>query len=78
MSTEISDAKNEVKTTPYYKVFAAQLKTAKVRAVSAGFSQMNTDWENDLSEILAGKISVQGGLNEAAGASNEALRGLTP
>ncbi len=78
MSTEISDAKNEVKTTPYYKVFATQLKTAKVRAVSAGYSQMDTDWSNALSEILAGKVSVQAGLNGAAGGSNNALRGLTP
>lgn len=78
MSTEVSDAKNEVKRTPYYKVFAQQLKTAKVRAVSSGYSQLDTDWKNALGQILAGKISVQGGLNEAAGGSNQALRGLTP
>ncbi|MGH3280606.1 MAG: hypothetical protein ACRDNW_15900, partial [Trebonia sp.] len=78
MSTEISDAKKEVKRTPYYKVFAQQLKTAKVRAVSSGYSQLDTDWKNALGQILAGKITVQGALNEAAGGSNEALRGLTP
>ncbi len=78
MSTETSDAKNEVKTTPYYKVFAQQLTTAKVRAVSAGYSQMDTAWSNALSEILAGKGTAQASLNGAAGASNSALRGLAP
>ncbi|MDE3130165.1 MAG: extracellular solute-binding protein [Acidobacteriota bacterium] len=78
MSTEISDAKNEVKTTPYYKVFAQQLKTARVRAVSAGYSQMDNSWSTELSAILAGKISVQGGLNIAAAQGNNALRGLAP
>ena len=78
MSTETSDAKTEVKTTPYYKVFAQQLKTAKVRAVSAGYSQMDTAWSNALSEILAGKGTAQASLNGAAGASNSALRGLAP
>jgi multiple sugar transport system substrate-binding protein len=78
MSTEISDAKREVKTTPYYKVFAQQLQTAKVRAVSSGYSQLDSYWSTQLSAILAGKASVQGGLNVAAAQSNAALRGLTP
>ncbi|MGC9221533.1 MAG: extracellular solute-binding protein [Solirubrobacteraceae bacterium] len=78
MSTEISDARNEVKATPYYKVFTSQLKTARVRAVSAGYSQMDSDWSAELSAILAGKVSVQAGLNIAAAEANDALRGLTP
>jgi multiple sugar transport system substrate-binding protein len=78
MSTETSDAKAEVKTTPYYKVFAKQLQTARVRAVSAGYSQLDNFWSTQLSAILAGKMSVQGGLNVAAAQSNSALRGITP
>jgi multiple sugar transport system substrate-binding protein len=78
MSTETSDAKSEVAHTPYFKVFAQQLKTAKVRAVSSGYSQMDSDWSNALGEILAGKATVQAALNGAAGGSNNALRGLTP
>jgi multiple sugar transport system substrate-binding protein len=78
MSTETSDAKSEVKKTPYYKVFAQQLKTAKVRAVSSGYSQLDSDWSNAISSILAGNTTVQAGLNGAAGGANSALRGLTP
>ncbi len=78
MSTEISDAKSEVRVTPYYKVFAQQLQTAKVRAVSSGYSQLDNYWSTQLSAILAGKASVQGGLNVAAAQANAALRGLTP
>lgn len=78
MSTEISDAKNEVKATPYYKVFAQQLKTAQVRAVSTGYSQMDSAWSTGLSKILSGGVSVQSGLNAAAANANNALRGLNP
>ena len=76
MSAMKSDAASEVKATPYYKVFAKQLQTAKVRAVSAGYSLMDTDWSNALGEILAGKVSVTIGLKEAAHASDQALQGL--
>jgi multiple sugar transport system substrate-binding protein len=75
MSSEISDAAGEIKRTPYLKVFATQLKTAAVRAVSAGYAKMDSDWQTQLSAILAGKVTVQAGLNGAAGAANEALRG---
>jgi multiple sugar transport system substrate-binding protein len=78
MSTEISDASREVKRTPYFKVFAQQLKTAQVRAVSPDYSEMDSDWSKALSQILSGTVTVQAGLNGAAGGSNEALRGLTP
>jgi multiple sugar transport system substrate-binding protein len=78
MSTEISDAAGEVKKTPYLKVFAQQLKTAQVRAVSSGYSAMDSDWSTMLGEILAGKISVAAGLKQAADQSNGALRGLAP
>jgi multiple sugar transport system substrate-binding protein len=78
MSTEISDAKSEVKRTPYYKVFATQLETARVRAVSAGYSQMDSDWSNAIGEILAGKVSVAAGLQQAASQGSQALQGLAP
>jgi multiple sugar transport system substrate-binding protein len=78
MATEVSAAAGEVKATPYYKVFVNQLKTAKVRAVSAGYSAMDSAWSNELGAILAGKVPVQGGLNIAAVQGNAALRGITP
>ena len=78
MSTEKTDAAAEVKKTPYLKVFAQQLETARVRAVSAGYSQMDSDWSTELGEILAGKVSVSAGLTAAADQANGALRGITP
>ena len=73
MSAMKNDAASEVKTTPYYKVFTEQLKTAKVRAVSAGYSQLDSDWSNALGEILAGKVSVDAGLTSAAQLATQAL-----
>jgi multiple sugar transport system substrate-binding protein len=78
MSTEISDAAGEIKHTPYLKVFANQLKTAKVRAVSAGYAQMLSDWQNEISAILSGNVTVQAGLTTAARDGDNDLRGLTP
>ncbi len=78
MSTEISDAKSEVKTTPYFKVFTQQLQTARVRAVSAGYSQMDSDWSNAISSILAGKATAAAALQAAASQSDGALQGLAP
>ena len=37
----------EIKTTPYYSVFVQQLKTARVRPVSPGYSKLDTDFSND-------------------------------
>jgi multiple sugar transport system substrate-binding protein len=76
MSTEISDAASEVKTTPYLGIFAQQLKTARVRAVSADYSQLDSDWSNWLGQILAGQQTVAAGLSSAAGLSDQALQGL--
>jgi ABC-type glycerol-3-phosphate transport system substrate-binding protein len=75
MSTEKNDAAKEDAATPYFKVFTTQLLTAKIRANSAGYSQLNTDWENAISEILAGKATVDAGLTTAAQESDQALAG---
>jgi multiple sugar transport system substrate-binding protein len=78
MSTEISDAAGEIKHTPYLKVFAKQLKTAQVRAVSAGYAQMLSDWQTELSAILSGNVTAQAGLDTAAADADGDLRGETP
>jgi multiple sugar transport system substrate-binding protein len=75
MSTEKNDAAKEDAATPYFKVFTTQLLTAKIRANSAGYSQLNTDWENAITEILAGKATVDAGLTTAAQESDQALAG---
>jgi multiple sugar transport system substrate-binding protein len=75
MSTEKSDAALEVKATPYYSVFTKQLLTAEIRANSAGYSQLDTDWSNAIGEILAGNVTVAAGLATAAQESDQALAG---
>jgi hypothetical protein len=41
--------------------------------VSAGYSQLDSDWSNALGEILAGKVSVDAGLTSAAQLATQAL-----
>jgi len=64
-----------VKDTTYYAVFAKQLLTARIRANSPGYSQLDTDWSNELQQILAGTVTVAAGLQTAAQEGNTALAG---
>jgi ABC-type glycerol-3-phosphate transport system substrate-binding protein len=64
-----------VKDTPTYAVFAKQLLTARIRANSPGYSQLDTDWSNALQQILAGNVTVAAGLATAAQEGNTALAG---
>lgn len=73
MSAYATDAKAEVKAEPYLKVFATQLLTAKARPVTAGYAQLDTDFSNQLQEVLAGKESVSQAMNTAAKEANSAL-----
>jgi ABC-type glycerol-3-phosphate transport system substrate-binding protein len=70
-----SDAAQEVKNTPYYSVFAKQLLTSRIRANSPGYSQLDTDWSNELQQVLAGTVTVSAGLSTAAQEANTALAG---
>src|SRR5665213_1914066 len=75
MSAIKSDSAQEVKATPSYAVFAKQLLTARIRANSPGYSQLDTDWSNELQQILAGTVTVAAGLAAAAQQGNTALAG---
>jgi multiple sugar transport system substrate-binding protein len=75
MSAMKSDAAGEVKATPYYQVFAKQLLTARIRANSPGYSQMDSIWSNTIGQILAGNVTVAAGLASAAQQSDTALAG---
>jgi ABC-type glycerol-3-phosphate transport system substrate-binding protein len=75
MSSMKSVAAAEVKAVPYYKVFAKQLLTARIRANSPGYSQVDSDWSNVLGQILAGKVTVAQGLSTAAQEADTALAG---
>jgi multiple sugar transport system substrate-binding protein len=75
MSAITNDAAVEVKNTPYYSVFTKQLLTARIRANSAGYSQLDTDWSNEMGQILAGDVTVTAGLTTAAQEADTALAG---
>ena len=73
MSAMKSVAAKEVAAVPYYHTFTTQLLTAKIRANSAGYSQMDSDWSNEIQQILAGKVTVNAGLNAVAQQANSDL-----
>jgi len=75
MSAIKTDAAQEVKATPYYSVFTKQLLTARIRANSPGYSQLDSDWSNELGQILAGDVTVSAGLQAAAQEADQALAG---
>lgn len=75
MSAIKTDATAEVKNTPYYAVFTKQLLTARIRANSPGYSQLDADWSTAIGKILAGDETVQAGLTAAAQAADSALAG---
>jgi multiple sugar transport system substrate-binding protein len=66
MSALATTGAAEVQATPYYSIFADQLKTAMDRPVTANYGKLDTDFSTELQEILAGKTSVQAGLTSAA------------
>jgi multiple sugar transport system substrate-binding protein len=59
MSALSTTASAEVATTPYYAIFAQQLKTAMDRPVTANYGKLDADVTAALQEILAGKESVE-------------------
>jgi ABC-type glycerol-3-phosphate transport system substrate-binding protein len=75
MSAIKTDSAQEVKSTPFYSVFAKQLLRARIRANSPGYSLMDSNWSNELQQILAGKVTVAAGLAAAAQQSDSALAG---
>jgi multiple sugar transport system substrate-binding protein len=66
MSALATTASAEVAATPYYSVFAQQLKTAMDRPVTQNYTKLDADFTAALQEILAGKESVSAGLTAAA------------
>jgi multiple sugar transport system substrate-binding protein len=63
----------EVAATPYYAIFVKQLQTARARPVTPAYTKLDTDFSNELGQILAGKVSVPAGLSAAAQQANAAL-----
>lgn len=73
MAAYSTDAKVEVKQNPYLAPWAKQLLTAKARPVAPGYPELNADFEAELQEVLAGKLSVSDAMNTAAEEADAAL-----
>jgi multiple sugar transport system substrate-binding protein len=73
MSVMKTDAAGEVQNDAYDATFATQLETARDRAVVPNYQEIDTDFTDALEKILAGKVSVDAGLTQAASQVNSAL-----
>ncbi|HUB68941.1 MAG TPA: extracellular solute-binding protein [Acidimicrobiales bacterium] len=68
-----TDSAAEVAAQPYLNLFVQQLKTARARPVAPGYSELDADFQAELQEVLAGKLSVSDAMNTAAQEANAAL-----
>jgi multiple sugar transport system substrate-binding protein len=69
-----TDQANEVIENPALKVFAKTLLTARARPVTEGYVTLDTDFSNELAQMLAGKVTVPAGLQLATTEANAALK----
>ncbi|MGO9150612.1 MAG: extracellular solute-binding protein [Acidimicrobiales bacterium] len=73
MAAYKTDSAAEAIENPALKIFAQELLTARARPVTQGYAELDTDFSNELALMLAGKVSVDQGLNTAAQEANKAL-----
>lgn len=67
-------ASDETTENPALKIFAQALLTARARPVNQGYGTLDTDFSNELAQMLAGKITVDAGLAIATSDANTALK----
>ncbi len=67
-------ATDETTENPALKIFAQALLTARARPVNQGYGTLDTDFSNQLAEMLAGKVTVDAGLQTATQDANAALK----
>ena len=58
-------AADETTENPALKVFAQALLTARARPVNQGYGTLDTDFSDELAQMLAGKVTVDAGLQIA-------------
>jgi multiple sugar transport system substrate-binding protein len=66
-------AADEATENPALKIFAQALLTARARPVNQGYGTLDTDFSNELAQMLAGKVTVAQGLATATTEANSAL-----
>jgi multiple sugar transport system substrate-binding protein len=67
-------AADETTENPALKIFAQALLTARARPVNQGYGTLDTDFSNELGQMLAGKVTVDAGLKIATQDANTALK----
>lgn len=67
-------AADETTENPALKIFAKALLTARARPVNQGYGTLDTDFSNELAQMLAGKVSVDAGLQIATTEADAALK----
>jgi multiple sugar transport system substrate-binding protein len=73
MAAYAPDGAAEVKDNPSLAIFVQQLKTAVARPEVQGYPQLDTDFSNQLAEVLAGNESLKTAMAAAAEEANQAL-----
>ncbi len=73
MAAYKTDSAAEAIENPALKIFAEQLLTARARPVTESYAQLDTDFSNELAQMLAGKVTVDAGLKIASQEANKAL-----
>jgi multiple sugar transport system substrate-binding protein len=74
MTAYKTDAANEAIENPALKVFATALLTARARPVFQNYGELDTDFSNELAQMLAGKVTVDVGLQTAATEANSTFK----
>ena len=77
MAAYKTDSAAEASANPALKIFAKELLTARARPVTQGYAKLDTDFSNELAEMLAGKVGVVNGLRIAAQRSELGPQGLS-
>jgi multiple sugar transport system substrate-binding protein len=65
MTAYKTDSADEAIENPALKVFAQALLTARARPVFQNYGELDTDFSNELAQMLAGKVTVDAGLQTA-------------
>lgn len=74
MTAYKTDSANEAIENPALQVFAKALLTARARPVFQNYGVLDTDFSNELAQMLAGKVTVAAGLQTAATEANSTFK----
>lgn len=76
IQTKFPSVKAELKKTPYYSVFANDLKYGKVRPITPAYNTVSQDLWTAVNAAIAGKESPKAALDKAAAQADRALKSI--